>query len=527
MAFSATWPALPPSLEQSANKAQRSPIEPVSHSEPAVSDEKFVLYQPEQLPPPRPVVPKLGAEPPPPPKELPPLVGSPASVGGPLRLEEVLESVERHYPLLRAIEQERAITGGRLLSTLGVFDFNLLASAEGQGTTYDNFRSGAGFNQMLPIAGLGLFAGYRHGAGDFPTYNLAQKTADGGEFRAGFTLPLLRDRAIDRPRANVQQARLDRQIAEPTIERQRIDFQLAAARTYWNWVAAGQRLKVVDGLVNLALERDEQLKRQVELERIANIERIDNQQNLALRYGLLIQAQRAFQQASIELSLFLRDEMGQPTLASLERLPEFPAIEPVDIRRFEEALRIAFELRPEPRRLRLQRDRAAIEYELARNHLLPAVNAVVAASQDVGPGKSTLSGPNGLDRTNLSAGLAFQLPVQRRDAQGRMLAAQGLMIQLEQQLRQAEDVVRAEVQDTFTALERAYEFYQQAKNRVELARIVARGERELLRQGRSTVLAVTLREQAAFDAEVIEIDAQLNYFRALAAFRAALGIGGK
>jgi outer membrane protein TolC len=219
--------------------------------------------------------------------------------------------------------------------------------------------------------------------------------------------------------------------------------------------------------------------------------------------------------------------MGQPTLASLERLPEFPEIEPVDIRRFDEALRIAFELRPEPRRLRLQRDRVAIEYELARNHLLPAVNAVVAASQDVGPGKSTLSGPNGLDRTNLSAGLAFQLPVQRRDAQGRMLAAQGLMIQLEQQLRQAEDVVRAEVQDTLTALERAYEFYQQAKNRVELARIVARGERELLRQGRSTVLAVTLREQAAFDAEVIEIDAQLNYFRALAAFRAALGIGGK
>ncbi|MBM3982940.1 MAG: hypothetical protein FJ304_22245, partial [Planctomycetes bacterium] len=42
--------------------------------------------------------------------------------------------------------------------------------------------------------------------GDFPTYNLGAKTAEGGEFRAGASVPLLRDRAIDRPRANLQQA---------------------------------------------------------------------------------------------------------------------------------------------------------------------------------------------------------------------------------------------------------------------------------------------------------------------------------
>ena len=38
----------------------------------------------------------------------------------------------------------------------------------------------------------------------------------GGEFRAGLSMPLLRDRAIDRPRASVRQANLDVQIAEPT-----------------------------------------------------------------------------------------------------------------------------------------------------------------------------------------------------------------------------------------------------------------------------------------------------------------------
>jgi outer membrane protein TolC len=499
---------------------------PAAHAQP---DPPPKAVQPAPAPQPRPAdpEPKAGATPPAPPKAVPPVAGTPVSVGGPLALDEVLEAVEQHYPLLRAVEQERAIAGGRLVSAMGAFDLNLNAGADGQGTTYDNFRSSVGVSQGLPFAGLGAFAGYRNGYGDFPTYNLGQKTADGGEFRAGLTVPLLQNRAIDRPRANIQQARLDVQIAEPVIERQRLDFQRAAARTYWNWVAAGHRLKVAEALVALAAERDEQLKRQVAEGRTPNIERIDNQQNMAQRNGVLVQAQRAFQQAGIDLSLFLRDGQGQPTLAGADRLPAFPDVRPIDTAAFEAALQTAFENRPELRRLALQRERTAVELRLAENQTLPALNAVVGAAQDVGPGKSSLSGPNGLDRTTVNGGLAMQLPVQRRDARGRVTVARAQLAQLDQQLRQAEDVVRAEVQDSFSALERAYEFHRQARQRVELARLVAAAEREQLRLGRSDVLRVTLREQAAFDAEVIEVGALQDYFRALADYRAALGMGGK
>ncbi len=504
--------------------APKPAVVPVAHAEPASP------FSPtERLPQPRPADPegKPGSVPPAPPKDLPPLLGAAPSVGGPLALDEVLYSVERNYPSLRAIEQERVIAGGRLVSTMGAFDLNLTAGADGQGTTYDNFRSTVGVSQGLPFGGIGAFAGYRNGYGDFPTYNLGQKTADGGEFRAGLTIPLFRDRATDRPRANIQQARLDVALAEPVIERQRLDFQRAAARTYWNWVAAGQRLKVVESLVELAVERDDQLKARVEAGPTANIERIDNQQNIALRNGVLVQAQRGFQQATIDLSLFLRDGTGSPTLAGTDRLPSFPDVQPIDLKTFDTSLQTAFDLRPEPQRLRLQREKAAVELRLASNQTLPTVNAVVAASQDAGGGKSSLSGPNGLDRTTLSAGVTFLLPVQQRDARGRVMQAQAQLNQIEQQLRNAEDVVRAEVQDAFSALERAFEFHQQAKKRVELARLVARAEREQLRLGRSDVLRVTLREQAAFDAEIVEIGAQQDYFRALADFKAALGIGGK
>lgn len=501
--------------------AKSTGIVPASHAEPVTTNPS--------RPAPNPVDPKpiVGAEPPAAPGAPLPLVGLPASTGGPLALEEVLSSVESHYPLLRAVELERAVAGGRLVSTMGAFDLNLSAGADGQGTTYDNFRGTAGVSQTFMHGGIGAYAGYRNGTGDFPTYNLGQKTADGGEFRAGLTVPLLRDRAIDRPRASVQQARLDVALTEPTIERGRLDFQRAASRTYWNWVGAGHRLKVVESLVELAVERDAQLKARVEAGPAANIERVDNQQNIALRNGVLVQAQRGFQQATIELSLFLRDGSGTPTLAGADRLPAFPELPPVDRTTFDASLQTAFDLRPEYRRLRLQREKVAVELRLASNQTLPGVNAVVAASQDVGTGKSSLSGPNGLDRTTLSAGVAVQLPVQRREARGRELVAQAQLAQLDQQIRQAEDVVRAEVQDTYSALERAYEFHRQASKRVDLARLVARAEREQLRLGRSDVLRVTLREQATFDAEIVEIGAKQDYFRSLAEFRAALGIGGK
>ncbi|MFO0798529.1 MAG: TolC family protein [Gemmataceae bacterium] len=498
----------------------RPAVVPASYSEPT---DKFAA-QP-VLPPPRPVEPAPKSAPPAPPTDAAAIAGAPPSVGGPLGLDEVLAAVEQHYPLLRAVEQERVAAGGRLLSAMGAFDLNLGATAEGQGTTYDNVRSGVAVSQGLPVAGLGVFAGYRNGYGTFPTYNLGQKTADGGEFRAGVSIPLLQGREIDRPRAAVQQARLDSQIAEPVIHRQRLDFQRAAARTYWAWVGAGHRLKVAEELVRLAVERDEQLRVRVEAGPAANIERVDNQQNIALRNGLMVQAQRVFQQATIELSLFLRDQAGSPTLAGRDRLPEFPEVQPVPTG-FAEALRTALANRPEPQRLRLQREKAAVDLRLASNQTLPAVNAVVAAAQDVGYGTSSLSGPNGLDRTTLNAGVAMQLPLQRRDARGKEILAGAQLAQIEAQLRQAEDVVRAEVQDAVSALDRAYEFHRQARQRVELARLVARAEREQLRLGRSDVLRVTLREQAAFDADVIEIGARQDFFRALAEFRAALGLAG-
>ena len=440
----------------------------------------------------------------------------------PLTLAEVLLSVLANYPLLQAVERERGVAAGRMTTAMGAFDTNVnMAGNSLSPGTYENYRSDFGLSQQFMTGGISAFGGFRSGFGDFPTYNLAQKTADAGEFRAGLNLPLARNREIDRARATRAQAQLDMALAEPAIERSRLDYMRSAARAYWAWMGSGERYGAGERLVDLALERDKQIELKVQGGVIANIERIDNQQNIALRNGIVIQADRAVQQAAIDLSLYHRDPSGRPLLAGRARMRPVPMPVKPTVELYQQSLARALGSRPEFQRLALQKEKLVVERQLAANQTLPGIDGQLLGNQDAGYGKSPLSGPNGLDRQVLQASLVFQMPAQRRDARGKLQTLDSQLMQLDRQMAYAHDQVQAEVQDAFSMLERAYEFHRQALKREELAALVAGAEREQLRLGRSDILRVTLREQAKFEADVLEITARQEFWRAESDLRAA------
>jgi hypothetical protein len=59
---------------------------------------------------------------------------------------------------------------------------------------------------------------------------------------------------------------------------------------------------------------------------------------------------------------------------------------------------------------------------------------------------------------------------------------------------------------------------------VDLKRRLEEAENEKIRQGAADLLALQIREQAPFDAQVLEVDALNEYFRAQANYRAATAI---
>lgn len=445
---------------------------------------------------------------------------------GVLELVEVLDSVERAFPLLLAAEQERAIASGRRLSAEGGFDLNLRTRGVHQDGTFPSDRLDLVAEQPTPLYGTSFFSGYRFGFGDFPVYYGDRLTADGGEFRAGVVVPLLKDGAIDRRRALLRQAQLGEPLAEAVVQRFRIDYFRAAAFRYWTWAAAGEQYFVADQLLRIARERQAGLEEQFRKGAIAEFVVIDNRRLIAEREGLLITAERRLQQTSFELSLYLRDEAGNPIVPSTARLPrscfqQTPA--PPDVERLRTDVETAFNLRPELSRFQLLKEQVSVELRLADNQTLPALNAAIGGAQDVGKGKKG-EGIFQLDRTVAEASLLLEVPLQRRDARGRTQAARAALMQLLAQERFARDQVVVDVQDAVSNLDRTHARLERAREEHRIAQRVAELELDRFRKGQSNLLEVNLRELAAAGAQTKVIDALADFFRAYADYRAALGL---
>ncbi len=447
----------------------------------------------------------------------------------PLTLDSVLNTLATSFPLILAMEQERGIAGGQRLAAEGSFDTLLRARAADQTGTFSSARLDFVAEQPILENGGSVFAGWRMGDGNFPIYYGDRKTADGGEFRAGVAVPLLRDRPIDRRRVALRQAQIQEQLADPVIRRARLDFYRAAAFAYWNWVAAGEQYRVARELLGLARDRqgfvDERFKLGADPETLPVL----NKRLIASREESLLAAERALQAAALRLSLYHRDAVGNPIVPSPIRLPASlldGAPTAPRSNQLAEDVAVALQNRPELERFRLLKERAATDVALARNRTRPGLNAFAAAAQDVGFSKKTAggAGPFATDRTTAEFGLTFELEAQRRDALGRLRAAEALLAQTTAQERFARDEIAVQVQDatseltlTYQRLERAREEYRQAARVREL-------ETESFRQGRTSLIDLNLQEIATAEAQLKIVTTIGAYYRAVAEYLTTLGI---
>ncbi len=440
---------------------------------------------------------------------------SSASPSAPLTTTELLGSVERALPLLERARQDVAIAQGEAREALGAFDLSIKATAKSMRGFYDNERVSGILEQPLAPLGLTVYGGYRLGRGSFGPYDSRSQTLSDGEATGGFQLPLLRNRAMDGRRAAQQVTALGVDVAQRGLEKARLTFFKQALSEYWDWVAAGQQWRVARALLDLAEARDQQLADAAALGQIAPVERTDNRRAILQRRSALFLAERQVQMKSIDLSLYLRGLDGAPVRPNEQRLPPLlptpPQAEPDE----NEELRIAFERRPELKALRLKRAQQDVELQLAENMVLPALDLYSELSRDFGTGPASRSG------TGVEAGVTFQLPFQRRKATGKTLQVRGKMAALEQELRWAEDEVRADVQDALSAVRAARAVLDVVSEELTVARELESLERDRFGLGDSTQFLVNLRELATADAALREAKALAEYQKSLVSVDAA------
>lgn len=443
-----------------------------------------------------------------------------AQAPGPLDLERVLTSVEAAYPPLLAARIERDLADGRLRAARGVYDLEVFAKLKATPDGYYEYSTvEAGAEQFLGLWGAALYGGYRlTGGEDLPDY-YPQRTQGDGEATVGLRLPLLKGGAIDEERAQVARAEIGARAADPVVERQRLDFVRAGTVAWARWVAAGRKLAVSRELLRLARDRAAALEEQVAGGLRADIVLVDNRRLVVDREIGVLDAGRAFRGAALALSLLYRGPDGTPVVPGEDQLPvdslgpsSVPgAVDP------EGAVEAALARRPELTLLALKAESAEVDAALARNGLLPQVHASVEAGRNFGEERYA-------DRsaTELRVGVEVKLPVQRREAGGKTLQAEAGLDRLYRELAFARETIAAEVRDAATALEAAVARMDRAALNVELALELQAAEQALFQAGSSDLLALQLREQAAFDARMKAVDAWLDAWSAWADWQAAV-----
>jgi outer membrane protein TolC len=439
---------------------------------------------------------------------------------GVLSLKELLDSVDKSYPLVLAAEKLLTEAEYNYLAAEGAFDlqFKALGTSKPIGY-YQNNSSDTFFEKPTPLGGTSFFAGYRIGRGSFPAYDGKRETNQLGEIRAGAIIPLIRNREIDKNRADLKKADIDRKIAELSIQKLKIEIVKEATKRYWKWVAAGQEFLVYKDLLAIAKVRETQINDRIELGDLPKIESSDNNRAILQRESQLVTSERELQRAAIDLSLFLRAPDGSLISPSTNRIPlGFPI--PIDTKTLDldSSIRQALKNRPEIMDYEYKREKVKVDREMGLNTAKPQVDLLVATSQDFGAGSQTRAKPE------VEASIILNIPIQTRRAQGQIGAAGAKLSQLDQELQFTKDKITTEVQDSISDVIASARRVFLSKSELELSRKLEEMERERFSLGDSTLLTVNIREQISSEAAIREIKALFDHHTAVANYKAIIAV---
>jgi outer membrane protein TolC len=443
----------------------------------------------------------------------------------PLSLDELHAWIDRTHPLLKGAGTEKVMARGKMLKALGAFEPTLVNDTEVERfISSSNPQKGTqtvGFNDTVIEArhpwGFRGSAGVRQAIGDARIPDLSFGNGNQQVVLGGF-FPLLKGLMTNPENAELQRSELADPRADVKIAQTRQDLFLAAASQFWDWVAAVKLLDVQKRALAVAEDRYKQVEGRAKAGAVAPLDVVEANQEVQRRREIAIAAQRLVEQEQLKLSMFMW-ENGAPTLPPLDRVPEFPAqaLSPTGETVKTHKLQAKQE-RPEIKEIDIEAKINNIDLALAKNNLLPSLDAEAAPAR--APEKFVLG-------LGYRFGVELRIPILQRRSRGEVLEAQAQADRLVMVQRFREQQVVVDVDNALSAIERAKERMEAATQSLRLAKTLEDGERFRFSLGATSVLFVNLRERNTVDSENQVIRAKADYQKALALYQWAIGAWAK
>lgn len=439
-----------------------------------------------------------------------------------LTLDDVLNSVVEHYPMIKVAEKQINRAQAQYLSAQGQFDTQLesIFKSTPQGG-YENNLTDTRIVQPFENSGAKLFASYRNGQGDWPIYYKFNETNRGGETAFGLSVPLWRDFAIDARRAKLISARIGTQLETAAADFERIRFLLEGGQAYWQWVFQVQRVFLNKRLLSLAKVRQVALERRAKLGDVSEIEQVENQRFILQRQASLLNARLQLQQAANVLSLFYRNAFGDPLVPKTPtRSIDLPPISTLDYNAelIKHERNHIISSYPAARVLAIKRQLLQVKQDLAENTLRPVLDAEIESKKELGSG-----GDPRLQNSAVHVGLRFAMPLQFREGRGRIQENRFAMQQLQQKSNLLAQKLNADLNNTLTELDTDRRQISIIDRELVLAQKIEAAEVKRFNQGDSFLFLVNQREQTTFSIQLKTLQARIAYYRTLIGLQALCG----
>lgn len=435
-----------------------------------------------------------------------------------LTLEDVYANIEKTFPSIILSTREIRKAEFDILSAQGAFDLAIKGSATNNTGYYGSNRFESNLEKPTSIWGTSFFAGYRVSSGDFPDYYGERRTNSAGEVRFGGRIPLWRDRSIDQNRLDLKQSEIQRQIADKVLNLEKLAVYRDAAASYYNWVAAGKRRKIVQDLLVIAEKRSEQIRKRAKLGDIPAIEERENTRAILARKEQVAAADRLLRKSALYLSLYHRNAEGGMIIPENSMLPpEFAPETALEAEIFERDKLYALENRPELKKLmsEIEMEKNALAFH--ENQRGAQLDLILRGSRDIQNGTNFRRDPWEGDFS-----LVFNIPLQTRKQDGKIGGTETKIDILRTKYAFQKDKIGLEANDARIGVENALQRLKIIREELVVAESLAVAEKARFDLGDTTLLIVNLREQAAAEVALRLVGAEVDYWIAQADYDAVM-----
>ncbi len=441
----------------------------------------------------------------------------------------VKESALKYHPtVLAALEKMRAadetVKGAR-----GAFDTKVVSDYKRQTKgDYKNTVSRSFLVKPIPLANSKIYAGSEQISnlnGRFsPVYNTGNPSTTGqpGNYSVlGLQLSLWKNLFIDPNRASLKNAKYDSKMAKADKYLTELNIGRLGQLAYWEWVTASKIKSVFEELLRNGETRNEYLVTRSKKGDIAQIVVTENEQYVASRKGSLQVAKERLLRSEYALSLFYRDENGEPIIPSeKETFEEYPNnfatfLENLDTNSNIDTL---MEKRPDLQNLSLTVEKTDVDLDLARQDLKPQIDVTTEYYQ------RTAENSN-MPRDYLMVMAQLSVPIERNLGNGNIAAARARKMVAEREMSLGRQSYKFEVMALRQSLYLQLEQVIQSEIEYSKAKELVISETYKFKTGGGNLFLVNLREEAQASAEASFHESRLAFMNTLLSYQALISTG--